>query len=170
MGKKTTRYARKKRQQGAGYTYGPWNVLAASATEPMPAHLRTHHLSVMWEGLAGLETAPEPSTDDWRVCSDAVNYMETLVEQGTCQDERGLIQDAVTEMALAFKRKIEGRGPIRLSGQGIQTVRAVLEDYAAVLEAIPHAQAVLAHMKTERRIREIWRGKRKAHDLEVIAA
>ncbi len=170
MTKKTTRYARKKQRQGSPYTYGPWDVLAASATEPMPAHIRTHYLSVMWQGLAALETAHDPSSEDWRVCSDAVNYMETLVEQGTCQDDRGLIADAITEMANAFKRKLSGAGPIRLSGHGIQTVRGVLEDYACVLEQIPHRLAVLTHMKTERRVRQILHGKRKPHDVEVIAA
>lgn len=170
MTKKTTAFARKKRRQGSPFTYGPWDVLAASATEPMPEHIRTHHLSLMWQGLSALETAPDPSTEDWRVCSDAVNYMETLVEQGTCQDERGLIADAINEMAQAFKRKLSGAGPIRLSGKGIQTVRGVLEDYAQVLEQIPHQLAVLTHMKTKRRIRQILHGKRKPHDVELIAA
>ena len=170
MGKKTTRYARKHRLQGSPYTYTTAHVLAASPTDPMPLAARTHHLSVMWQGLAALETAPEPSNEDWRVCSDALNVMETMVREGLCQDERGLITDGIEALAMAFKRKVTTGGAIRLSGQGIQTVRAVLEDYAAVLEQIPHQQAVLMHMKTERRIRGYLTGKRRPPDVELIAA
>ena len=169
MTRKTTTYARKKRQQGSPYTYGPADVLAASPTSPMPATTRTHHLSVMWQGLAALETAPRPSNEDWRVCSDALNVLETMVTEGLCRDDRGLITDGIEALALAFKRSLFG-GPIRLSGQGIQTVRALLEDYAEVLEHIPHQHAVLMHLKTERRIRQVLTGKKRPPDVEVIAA
>lgn len=169
MTRKTTRYARNKRAQGSPYTYGPADVLAASATAPMPKATRTHHLNVMWQGLAAIETAAAPSNEDWRVCSDAVNYMETMVRSGLCLDERGLIADAIAALAQAFKRKVAG-GVIRLNGQGIQAVRAVLEDYAEVLATIPHQHAVLAHMQTERRVRQYLTGKRRPPDVELIAA
>ena len=170
MSRKTTRHGRKIQRQGAPYTYTMAHVLAASADEPMPQASRTHHLSVIWQGLASIETAPHPTNEDWRVCSDAVNYMETLVRGGVCQDASGLITDAIEALALAFKRSLQAGGTIRLSGQGIQTVRAVLEDYASVLETIPHRKAVLAHMKTERRVREYLTGKRRPPDVELIAA
>lgn len=170
MSRKTTTHARKLARQGAPYTYNTAHVLAASATEPMPLASRTHQLSAMWQGLAAIETAALPTNEDWRVCSDAVNYMETLVREGICQDNNGLITDAIEALALAFKRKLQTGGPIRLSGKGIQTVRAVLEDYASMLDQLPHQTAVLCHMKTERRIRQVLTGKRRPHDLEVIAA
>lgn len=54
-------------------SYTPLHELMASPTEPLPQEWRTHHLTRMWQGLVALETSPAPNTDDWRVCSDAVN-------------------------------------------------------------------------------------------------
>ena len=161
---------KKPHTKAQAYTYNWAHVLMASPTEPMPEATRTHHLSKIWQALASIEAAPHPTNEDWRLCSDAVNYMETLVRGGVCQDASGLITDAIEALALAFKRSLQAGGTIRLSGQGIQIVRAVLEDYARVLETIPNRQAVLTHMKTERRVREYLTGKRRPPDVELIAA
>lgn len=156
-----------KRKPVVIYTYSALDILMASPTEPTPADKRLHQLSRMWQGLAALETAPAPSTDDWRVCSDAVNLLETLVDMGVCEDCSGLLMDAITALAQAGHRHMKGQ-PLRLSGQGMQAVRAVLEDYAAMLEQIPHRTALEAHRRTERRIYEISSGRRKPHDVEVM--
>lgn len=168
MSRKTTPHARKLARQGTPYTYTTAHVLAASATEPMPQASRTHHLSVIWQGLAAIETATRPTDKDWCACSDAVNDMQQLVREGLCQDGSGLIDDAIEALATALKRSLKTGAAIRLDGQGIQTVRAVLEDYASALDALPHRTAVLCHMKTERRIREVLTGKRRPPDVEVI--
>lgn len=148
-------------------TYTVMDELLASPTEPTPDASRTHQLTVMWQGLRSIETAPEPTRNDWRVCSDAVNLMETLVDMGEVQDSSGLLQDAITALAMAGRRHVAG-GSIRLDAKGIQAVRAVLEDYAAVLDALPHRTMIRCHRKTEQRIREILSGKRKPHDVEVL--
>jgi uncharacterized protein YyaL (SSP411 family) len=116
------------------YTYNAIDILLASPTDPTPIEKRTHQLSRMWQGLAALETAPQPTANDWRVCSDAANLLETLVTMGECQDSSGLLHDAITALAVAGARHLEEGKPIRLTGQGMQSVRAVLEDYAEVLE------------------------------------
>jgi uncharacterized protein YyaL (SSP411 family) len=156
-----------KRKPVVIYTYTALDILLASPTEPTPIDKRTHQLSRMWQGLAALETAPEPSTDDWRVCSDAVNLLETLVDMRVCEDSSGLLMDAVTAMAQTGQRHMRGQ-TLRLSGQGMQAVRSVLEDYAEVLAQIPHRTALEAHRRTERRIHEISSGRRKPHDVEVM--
>lgn len=151
------------------HTYTLLDVLSASPDRPMPEATRTSQLSRMWTGLAALERDPTPSTNDWRVCSDAVNLLETLVDMGVCQDQHGLLRDAVSALAIAGARHLEHGHPIRLSGAGMQAVRAVLEDYAEALEAISHRTAIEAHRRTERRIREIHSGKRRPHDVEILA-
>lgn len=149
-------------------TYTHWHVLMASPTQSMPDTKRLHQLTAMWLGLRALETSDNPTTNDWRVCSDAVNLMETLVTQGTVEDERGLLMEAITALAMAGKRHLAG-GQIRLDGRGIQVVRAVLEDYAAVLGSLPERTMVQCHRDTERRLRAILAGKRLPHDVEVMA-
>ncbi|TSE32967.1 hypothetical protein LCC91_07905 [Tepidimonas taiwanensis] len=158
-------------------SYTPWHELMASPTEPLPLEWRTHHLTRMWQGLVALETAPQPTTDDWRVCSDAVNMLETLIARGpwlACtgdmvdvHDTTGLLNDAIAALAMAGRRSLEGK-PIRLDGAGIQAVRAVLESYADALEALSARAMVRCHRLTEQRIAEILAGKRLPHDVEVM--
>lgn len=151
------------------YTYTLLDVLRASPTQPMPAAIRDSQLTRMWGGLASLERDPQPTSNDWRLCSDAVNLMESLVTMGVCEDGSGLLSDAVEALALAGSRHVDHGQPIRLSGAGMQAVRAVLEDYASALEQIPHRTAVEAHRLTERRVREILTGKPQPHDVKVMA-
>ena len=171
--------------------YSLMDQLMASPTHPLPAHKRVHHLTAMWQGLASIETAPEPTTHDWRLCSDTVNMMETFVTEGAnpihneagqvvgsywhkCDgelaaitDHSGLLADAIAAMAMAGKRHQAG-GHIRLDAAGIQAVRAILEDYAALLDVLPEREVIRCHRKTEHRIAEILQGRKRPHDVEVI--
>jgi hypothetical protein len=150
-------------------TYTLIDLLLASPSAPMPHEKRTHQLTRMWGGLASIERAAAPTPDDWRVLSDAVNLMETLVlDMCLCVDASGLLPDAVAALAMAGKRSRAG-GPIRLDAPGIAAVRAVLEDYAIVLHVLPHRTMLQCHKRTEARIRDIARGKGKKHDVEVMA-
>ena len=150
-------------------TYTVFDELLASPTEPMPVEYRTHQLTRMYEGLHSLEKADEPSTEDWRVVSDAVNMLETLVvEMKVCDDDSGLLMDAVRAMAVAGQRhKREGK-PIRLDGPGIQAVRAVLASYAELLEVLPSRTMYRCHRLTEKRIHAILDGRTRPHDVEIV--
>jgi hypothetical protein len=149
------------------YRYTLLDVLQASATEPMSASSRLHQLTRMYGGLHALETAPEPTTDDWRVCSDAVNLMETLVEMKVVEDGSGLLMDAITALAHAGRRHREGHS-LRLDAPGIKAVRSVLEDYASVLEQLPARTMLQAHRLTEKRIHDILQGRKRPHDVEIM--
>jgi mRNA-degrading endonuclease YafQ of YafQ-DinJ toxin-antitoxin module len=147
--------------------YTIMDELMASPTEPLPAEYRRHQLTRMYDGLAAMEQAPSPTTNDWRVVSDAVNLMETLIEtMQVCEDASGLLMDAITAMAMAGKRNLAGNA-IRLDGAGIQAVRAILEDYAALLDVLPARTMIRCHRLTEKRLHELLDGKRKPHDVEV---
>jgi hypothetical protein len=143
--------------------------LMSSPTDPLPMAYRTHQLTRMYEGLHALETAENPTTDDWRVVSDAVNMLETLVvEMKVCEDSSGWLMDAVRGLALAGQRhKREGK-PIRLDGPGIQAVRSVLASYSELLDMLPARVMYRCHRLTERRIHEILAGRKQAHDIEVM--
>ena len=160
--------ARTKRKQVEVYTYSALDEMMASPSLPTPEHFRVHQLTRMWGGLASIESGAAPTTDDWRVCSDAVNLLETLVAQGIAKDASGLLQDAVEALAMAGKRH-HTHGVIRLDAKGIQAVRAVLEDYAECLALLPCRTMIRCHRATERRIREIMRGRKLPTDVEVMA-
>lgn len=157
-----------KHKAGPGYTYTLWHELLASAVDPLPLAKRTHQVTRMWQGLAAIERGQAPTPEDWRMCSDAVNLMETLVEEMRVADDgQGLLQDAIAALASAGRRH-QGGMPIRLDAPGIRAVRAVLEDYAEILDALPARTMVRAHRLTERRIGAILAGKRRPHDVEVM--
>ncbi|GKS91207.1 hypothetical protein [Acidovorax sp. SUPP2539] len=160
----------KKRRQPA-YTrhYTLLHEISASPIQPLPKEWQRTQLTSMWDGLRDMEQQPNPDTSAWRVCSDAVNLMETLVAQGEVEDGQGLLMDAITALAEAGKRHRAGH-PLRLSGPGMRAVRAVLEDYAEVIAVLPARTMIRCHRLTEKRLHEILAGRRLPHDVEVIAA
>lgn len=154
--------------------------LLASDSQPMPERNRTHQQRRMADALHELMHAPAPSTNAWRVVSDAVNLLETLVQHGEAPvrdvatgkviashwrdcdgdpmeiaDTSGLLQDAIAAMAKAGQRMFDGH-PLRLDGPGIAAVRAVLEDYQAALNTLPHRTMVRCHRATEKRVKAIY--------------
>ena len=158
----------KKRKPQPAYTYTLMHELYASPKNPLPDAWQRTQLTSMWDGLAQMETGTNPCGDDWRVCSDAVNLLETLIQQRVVEDRQGLLYDAITALAQAGQRNIKGL-PLRLSGQGMQAVRAVLEDYSAVMAVLPARTMIRCHRLTERRVWDIQHGKRQAHDVCVVA-
>jgi len=159
---------KKKRQQRRKY-YTIMDEMMASPTEPLPVAHRTHQLTMMYQGLHAMETAPEPTTDDWRVVSDAINLMETLVvEMKVCEDSSGLLMDAITALAVAGKRNRAG-GTIRMDGVGIQAVRSILSDYAELLNMLPARTMYRCHRLTEKRLHDLLDGKRRPHDVEITS-
>lgn len=145
-------------------TYSTMDVLLASPDNPMPQFKRNHHLTRMWQGLHELETAPAPTIADWTVVSDAINMMETLLVMGWTQDPDDTLTEATKAMKEAGRRHKEGHA-LRLTGQGIQIIRGILEDYADTLEQLSHRVMVVAHRKTEQRLHEILDGKVQPHDV-----
>ena len=167
-------------RRAAPAVYSMMHELMASDTQPMPEHVRRHQLSRMAVALNEMMTAPKPSNDAWRILSDAINLLETLVQCGEAPvkdaatgkvvashwrgcdgspievaDTSGLLADAIAAMAKAGERALDGL-PLRLDGSGIAAVRAVLEDYQSALEALPARTMIRCHRATEKRIRAIY--------------
>ena len=183
--------SRRKRTPVHVYTYGVIDELMASTTEPLSAEKRAWQLARMRHALQTIESGDQPTPVDWRLCSDAVNMLETLTTSGATMtdddgnpcsgwwpgcdgepvrvtDASGMLKDAITALATAGRRHFS-HGAIRLDGPGIQTMRAVLDDYADLLAALPARTIIRAHRQTEKRIHDISRGKKKPHDVEVVA-
>lgn len=157
----------KKKRQQRQKRYTLIDEMMASPTEPLPQHWRTYQLTRMYAGLSNLEQADNPAPDDWRVVSDSVNLVETLVvEMNVCQDDSGLLMDAITALAMAGKRSKEGK-TLRLDGAGIVAVRSILRDYSELIEVLPARVMVRCHRLTEQRIQNILDGKKRPHDVEI---
>ncbi len=160
------------------YSLNHW--LIASDTHAMALEKITHQLTRMFGGQRAMELDASPSSDDWRVVTDAVNLMDTLVNhQGgrwcigkeeyiEVKDASGLLPDAVNALAMAGWRSVH-TGVIRLDAPGMQATRAVLQDYSRVIETVPARIMLQVYRITEKRIREIQAGRKKPHDVEVMS-
>jgi len=149
-------------------TYSMLDVMMSSPERPMKDSARTHQLTRMWGGLAAMETAENPTQADWIAVTDAVNMMETLVEMGFAKDEDNLIEEAVLILKATAER-YKGTNQLRLTGAGIQLLRGILEDYAALIEQIDERTMVHCHRKTEMRIQDILMGRGKEKDVRLTA-
>jgi len=147
-------------------TYSLMDELLASKDHPLPDEKIKHQLGQMEKGLKSLETSPNPTERDWEVVSDAVNMLETMVELGACEDGSGLLKDAIEAMALAGQRHTQ-HGVIRLDAKGIVTLRAVLEDYAMVIQAMSARSMIHCHRITEKKMHAIILGKARPQDVVV---
>lgn len=141
--------------------------LQASSVHPVPEHRLNNHLIKVHEGLMSMERDAVPHVDGWRDMSDAVNILESLVEMGIVSDDDGQIVAAKNAMGHAGVRHIE-TGVMRLTGEGMQILRGLLEDYGTVVQALTERQFIGACRRTERRVREILRGAVRAGD-KVVA-
>lgn len=149
------------------YTYSKLQALFASGTDPMPKDLQQNKMTRVLSALNSIEKADKPTVEDWRLMTDVVNLMESLVEMGHVHDADGLIRDCVNALAESAKRS-KKTGVIRLDGQGIKSLRGVIEDYALVISVLPHRVMVECHRRTEKRILDIRMGKHRPEDVEVI--
>ena len=158
---------KKKKTQNKHASYSLLDEISASTTEPIKKEWRTYQLTMMYNGLNRLEKSESPTKDDWRACADAVNLMETLIiDMKVCDDNNGLLIDAIAALAKAGKRSKENK-TLRLDGHGIQAVRSVLRDYAELLEVLPERVMIRCYRLTEKRIQEILNRKLKPHDIEI---
>ena len=146
------------------YTY--LDALFASPVAPMPETTRQSWLTRVYLALEAIERAPSPTKADWRILSDVVNLMETMLVHGIVADEDGIKERGKAAMAIAGARYLEGKR-MGFDGAGIQAMRALIADMGEIMAQLPHREIVKVHVATEKRIAEIVRGKVKAGDVVV---
>ena len=149
-------------------TYTLMDEIMSSPTAPISEDRRTYQLTLLYQALAALKLDPQPTKYDWQVCSDCVNLMETLIlEMKVCQDQDNLLNDATMALVRAGKRKKDGNN-IRLDAEGIKALQALFEDYAVLVAILPERVMVKCFRLTEKRIQDLRKGKKKAHDVEIM--
>jgi hypothetical protein len=180
--------AKTRRKNSYTPTYTRLHELMHSATQPLSEARQRHQVERMRFALKNLETADKPTVHDWRLCSDAVNLMETMLvncdvlsggkplpgwwmgcdgEPVEVEDPDGMLLDCVTALAHAGKRKFS-HGAIQLDAKWLATVRGLIDDYASLIAALPARTTIRVHRLTEQRVHEILQGKSRPHDVEII--
>jgi len=118
--------------------------------------------------LASIERAENPTTDDWKIISQAINMMEMLVEMGFAKDEDGLIKDAIDAMASSAQR-YKDKKVMRFSGNEMKVIRGIIDDYQTMIENLDERTMIHCHRKTEMRLQEILSGKKRPTDVRIPA-
>ena len=140
--------------------------LMASTTEPLDTATRTYYLAMFYEALRALELDESPSIEDWRLCSDALNMVDMIIDLGIASDDGGVLDNAKQAMLGAMER-YRTHGVIRRDGAGIQALRAMLEDFADMVNVLPARVMIHTHRKTQARLRDIIDGKYTKKDKVV---
>lgn len=158
--------------------YTALHELMASSTDPWSASAQSNHIGKMQAALADLQHAKNPDVQSWRILSDAINMLETLVTYGEapitvdgkvvasywrgCEglpveiaDHSGLLLDAITAMASVGLRA-SVKESLNLTPDEAEAVRATLEDYAAVLAFLPARTMIRCHRATEKRLIKLY--------------
>lgn len=157
------------RKAAKAFSFTRLDELRASPVLPLPAHQRADQLARMRAGLDELRTAAHPRYDAWRNVADAANLLETLVAEGYAADPDGAVTDAITELAVCGARHLEHGTPLRLSGQGIGTLQAAIDDYETCLAGLSARTAIRLFRLTEKRMADVLAGRGAAHDVQVVA-
>lgn len=147
--------------------YNARHMRKASRTRPMAIHLRDQMVRLMRAGLRAF-AEDRATPEDWRVCSDPINLLETMVEQKWLADAEGLLVDAVNALGAAGARNMKGE-PLRLDADGLAAVTHAVDDYEEMLGHLSEFDVLLAINITERRIHAILHGRQRDGDVEVTA-
>jgi len=144
------------------------DAMMASPDHPMKAQRRDYQMMIIRTSLASIERAENPTTDDWKIISQAINMMEMLVEMGFAKDEDGLIKDAIDAMASSAQR-YKDKKVMRFSGNEMKVIRGIIDDYQTMIENLDERTMIHCHRKTEMRLQEILSGKKRPTDVRIPA-
>ena len=154
--------------------------IKASPFSPMAQANCLYQFKQVRNALADLEFGDDPTDESWRIVSDAINLLETLVRHGEYPiknesglvvashwpgcgvnvsvemgDKAGLLQDAIDGMLKADELAKQGL-PLRLDASGLVAVKAVLEDYIQALRVLPARTMIRCHRATEIRLIRLY--------------
>jgi hypothetical protein len=144
------------------------DAMLASPDHPMKEERRQYQLMVIRTALYSIERAENPSVEDWKIISQAINMMEMLVEMGFAKDEDGLIQDAIDSMATAAQR-YKDKNVMRFTGSEMNVIRGIVDDYQTMIENLDERTMIYCHRKTEMRLQDILNGKKRPTDVRITA-
>lgn len=124
---------------------------------PIPASVRNRLVLRAYTALDSLTSGAESDdVEAWRDLADVVNITETLATHLRQLDLKATVytQAAIVAMRAAQDRHKRGMA-MRLDGQGIEAVRAVLSIYEQVLALLPERQVEDAMKRTADEVRKL---------------
>ena len=140
--------------------------LLASPDDPAPEV----HAARIAAARAALEQMRSPETASitaWSLCCMVGNILETMLQHGLVADPDGLLQDGFDALKRATEATRAPGDPVILPPADFPVVEAMVEDWSAVMVAMPARDIIRAFRATDRRIRDIEAGRLQPHDYTV---
>lgn len=129
------------------------------ALQKVPEAERLALLTEFHSALSAMRSDAQPTLEHWRVLSDAVNTLETLMLQGKLvQREIGPLLDTATQALATSGERYRTGKRLGLDGNGMQALAEVLAAYADCLEGLTAMEMAKARTETELRKRQVLRG------------
>ncbi len=132
----------------------------ADPVNPAPEEKRERMLATLRSAMVTITQGKHPTEEEWRVLSDLVNMIETMEVRGNMDraDTTEHMTGAMKGMVLAANRYREGKA-MRLDGEGVRHLSALLEIYAQTLEEFSERESLEIILETSDRVRAAQAGK-----------
>lgn len=140
--------------------------LLASPTDPAP-EVHTQRIAAARAAVASMRSLETASITSWSLCCMVGNILETMLQHGLVADPDGLLQDGFDALKRATEAVRAPGAPAALPPADFPVVEAMVEDWAAVMVAMPARDIIRAFRATDRRIRDIEAGRLQPHDYTV---
>ena len=144
-----------------------WDELLASPTDPAPPEVHADRVATARAALEQMRSPETASITAWSLCCMVGNVLETMLQQGLVADPDGLLQDGFDALKRATQATRAPGDPVVLDAADLPVVEAMVEDWAAVMVAMPARDIIRAFRATDRRIRDIEAGRLQPHDYTV---
>ena len=132
--------------------------LLASPTDPAP-EVHTQRIAAARAAAASMRSPETASITAWSLCCMVGNILETMLQHGLVADPDGLLQDGFDALKRATEATRAPGDPVILPPADFPVVEAMVEDWAAVMVAMPARDIIRAFRATDRRIRDIEAGR-----------
>lgn len=128
-----------------------------AAFHPVDKTRADTHMLKFFSALESMAKAARPDAGDWRILSDCINLVETLsLQKKLTIDIAPLLDRGVQAMVDAGNRWHEGKR-MGLSGEGLQSLRDVVDVYGQCLALLTERDMELARLHTQKRLEKIYR-------------
>lgn len=141
--------------------------LLASPEEPAPPEVHAGRIVAARSALVRMRSPETANITAWSLCCMVGNILETMLQHGLVADPDGLLQDGFDALKRATEATRAPGDPVILPPADFPVVEAMVEDWAAVMVAMPARDIIRAFRATDRRIRDIEAGRLQPHDYTV---
>lgn len=139
--------------------YNSLDEMLASPVNPHPRATWISSMGYAYQAMDALLHAQATPTH-WQALGNLIDQTETLVMMGVASDPDKLLDDAVNAMTEIAQDHWHRGQALKVEGSKVQTLLAVIDDYADLLATVPARTMIRCHRQTEKR-RAAYHAKRK---------